>query len=206
MMVEAAAAVCALTIGQAAKAQELLAKLKGNVSKVLTAPYNKIGPQLLATYAEYLAPTPGAKQKASNRFAKLAARVPSPGRERLLNLAASAQEQAAVLLFRQGKRPLAKKALARASALVKKAPSAEHRHNMAVLAYVTGERNAAVGTLDAVKGRVPLALCNLAVHYERSGSMERAFQLFQECKRRGAAYPGLDDIVEAKRRIFGGER
>jgi len=50
---------------------------------------------------------------------------------------------------------------------------------------------------------VPVALCNLAVHHERSGSMLTAFELFRECKRRGAAYPRLDNIVEAKQRIFG---
>jgi tetratricopeptide (TPR) repeat protein len=205
-VVEASAAVCALTVGQVARAQKLLGKLKGKVNKVLAAPYNKVGGKLLAAYSDYLSPDPRAKQRASKQLAWISRRMPRAARGRLLTLAVSAQEQAAVLYYRRGKRPQARQALARAKALSKRPPSAAHRHNVAVLAYVTGKRNAAVGTLDAVKGRVPLALCNLAVHHERSGSMLTAYELFRECKRRGAAYPRLDNIVEAKQRIFGGER
>ena len=69
--------------------------------------------------------------------------------------------------------------------------------------YRLGPKNAAVASLEKLRSAVPLAACNLAVHFEKVRDMPRAFSLFSACLRRGGAYPNLKRIVANKQRIYG---
>jgi tetratricopeptide (TPR) repeat protein len=205
IVVQAAAAFSAMSVGQVARGKELAKRLRGKMGKVLVAPYNKIGEKLLLAYADYLSPAPKNKLAAARRFTQMARRLKAPARAKLQALARSANEQAAIKLFRMGQRAAAQKALAQAVKLSRRGVSPEQRHNMAVVNYLSGRKATAVTALDAVKARVPLAYCNLAVHHEQSGAGQRAFELFKRCQQARAAYPGLKAIIDAKRRVFGGE-
>lgn len=201
-VVEVAAALTALSARQVATGKEMIKRLKGSINKVLVPPYNQIGDKLLAAYADFLAGDAKAKQQAGVQFARLAQKLKPPAKNRMLVLARSANEQAANQYFRAGKRALAQRALNTAARLTK-GTSPEQRHNLAVMGYA-GRKDAAVKALDEIKNRVPLASCNLAVHFESAGQHERAYRHWKECQARGAAYPGLKAIIESKKRFFEG--
>jgi hypothetical protein len=169
---------------------------------VLVPPFNKIGDKLLAAYADYLTPGARAKQAAGAALARMAAKLKPPAKNKLMNLARSAYEQTAVLLFRAGRKAQAQRALAKASRLTK-GVTPQQKHNLAVINYMAGKRQAAVTAMSAVQGKVPMAKCNLAVHYEMTGSTEKAYRMFMACQRARAPYPGLNEIVKAKKRVFG---
>jgi tetratricopeptide (TPR) repeat protein len=202
MMVKVAVAFGALASGQNAEGRELGKKLRGKMGKVLLPPYDKIGDGFFEAYADYSAPGADQKMKAAAKFDKLAALVPSPTRDKLRRLARNAYAQAGAQLYRQGKTRQALLALNKAVGPSRKEASPQLLHNMAV---VTGGAQGAVATLEALKDKVPMALCNLAVHYEATDP-RKAFDLFKQCDRRGANYPGLKEIISSKKRIYGEEK
>jgi len=201
-VVQIAVALGALTVGNVEKGRSLLRGSK-HLSSALRPPYAQLGVKLLLTYADYLAPSPQLKLKAAQQFEKLGARLPVDARARLLKLAQSAQEQAGALFFRAGKTRLAQRTLAKASRLPSGGKSPRWRHNMAVVDYEAGAKAAALATLDTVKGSVPAALCNLAIHFNKMREMDKSLDLFRQCERRKVPYPGLREIIKAQSRVVG---
>lgn len=193
----------AVAAGQAEDGKALLASLTlARKGSALRAPFDKLGKPFLAAYLDLASPVAAVREKAAARLATFARRVP-PGMRKLLQaLAASVQQSAAVAFFRQGNIRAAQKAMGQARKLDASA-SPRERHNMAVLDYRAGNKGAAVASLEKLRGTVPLAACNLAVHREQVREMAKAFELFRECERRGGGYPGLKQILATKERIHG---
>jgi tetratricopeptide (TPR) repeat protein len=204
LLVQVAAALGAISNGKVDQARKIMAKLKGNPGTALRPAFAKQGRAFLKAYMDFLSPSLAAKQSAAAQLEKLARRVGGKHREGMKRLAASAHAQRAAILFRQGKRAAAKKALAKAARLDPKLRrSPRFVHNQAVLTYRGAGDAGAAKLLSRVAKSTPLALCNLAVHHERKGEMQRAYELWLQCQRRGAGYPGLKAIVATKKRIFG---
>lgn len=205
VIVGGVSAVCALAAGEVAAGKRLLKQLRGKLDQVFLPAYEKIGRKLLDVYAEYLGPSPAAKQAAAVQLEQLAKRLPKEEATKLLALARSGYEQAMVLWFKQGRLGDAKAAHGRAQALAK-SQSPRQRHDGAVMKYAAGQKQEALDALEAVKAQVPLALCNLAVHTERAGDARKAAELYRQCLKRGATFPGLHAIVEARARLFEGRQ
>jgi tetratricopeptide (TPR) repeat protein len=197
-----AGALTALSVGQVEMGKKLLDVARSKAATVMQPPYDKLAAPFLDAYLAYASPGTASKLQAARSFEKLGARVPAKVREHLLALARSAYMQAAVQLFKGHKRREAKAALSKAMRMGKVA-SIEERHNLAVLDYFSGNKTEAVAALKGLSTKVGMALCNLAVDRDQNGAAQEAYQLFRQCERRGAAFPGLHAMVEAKRRVFG---
>lgn len=196
-------ALAALSTNKIEEGMKTIKKLRRQLGKLLVPPYDKVGFRLLNAYAQYLTPNPKDKLKAAAQFAKMASKLPSPHREKIKELARSAYEQAADRQFRSGQVKQAVKSMASARKLAKGTTPAQ-RHNMAVLQYFSGKKSAALSALEGIKSRIPLALCNIAVHHDNTGDGRKSYDLFKQCQKRGVPYPGLKGIVESKAWIFEG--
>jgi tetratricopeptide (TPR) repeat protein len=194
------AGLVAYSAGKAAEGKPLIAKASGDIAAALKAPFGKLGKKLVEGLAGYLDPDIGAKQKATAQLEKLAARLPAEAKAQLLELAGSGYEQVAERLFLSGKAKPARQILAKAKL---QAGTPRYKHNAAILDYATGQRGPAVAELESLRGKAPLASCNLGVHFENAGDSQRAYELFRDCEKKGGAYPELKEIIESKRRVLG---
>lgn len=173
-------------------------------TQVLRPGYERIGANLMAAYVEYRAFAPTRKLRGAQRLERLARQIGEPERAALLRLAASGHEQYGAALFRSGRYPAARLAYARSAELVTGEGSVAQQHNRTLADAVGKSPEQVQAALRSLQARVPLADCNLAVLYEQrgaAGDQERAHQLYRSCLRRGAAYPGLRQLVEAQERV-----
>lgn len=79
----------------------------------------------------------------------------------------------------------------------------EVAHNAAVLDLMEGRIDAAIGQLERLAGKLPEALINLGVAYERKGEPLKALDYWRRARRAGARFAPLADWIEAKERIYG---
>jgi len=122
--------------------------------------------------------------------------IVNSAKAKFLELARCGHEQAAEKLFRVGKVKNAMKSINKARQFTKAMGPAQ-KHNLAVMSYSAGEKNQALATFEQVKGRVPLAWCNLAVHYENAGIAKKSYEMFVECARKGVAFPELKKLLDS---------
>jgi tetratricopeptide (TPR) repeat protein len=79
----------------------------------------------------------------------------------------------------------------------------EVAHNLATLDLVEGRTDAAIAALEKLSAKLPEALINLGIAYERKGDHVRALETWRRAKRAGARYAPLNDWIESKERIYG---
>ena len=158
---------------------------------------------MLAAYADFTTTVAATKLRGVLRLEKLATRFTGAGQDKLRDLAGVGYAHVAETLYRGGKSKLAQTNMAKARRLLKTVP-VEIRHNSAVADYYAGRREDALKTLNAVVGKIPVALCNLGVHNEEDRAPTKAYELFGQCEQRGGRFPGLKAILEIKRQLWGG--
>jgi tetratricopeptide (TPR) repeat protein len=184
------------------EANQLLQGETLELRRVLAKPYAGLGQPLFSAVVDLAAPDPDTKLRAAEHLEQLAAQVDPKDRATLLEPAASAYLDAADLLFINGEVERAKQAYGRALLHITHLTPAL-RHNRAVLSYYSGDQQAALAELKALKAALPLAACNLGVHYERAYLQRDAYKLFRECKQRGGHFPGLREILADQQRVYG---
>lgn len=182
----------------------LVKQHKDQLKLGLRPPYDEIGAVLLEALAEASSPSTRMKARAAARLEKLAKDLPPPARELLQRHAGTTYFLLAMRFYRHGQPKRAKAMFARARRLDATA-SLTFRHNSAVVDYYTGEKPAALHALLAMVKQVPLASCNLAVHYHRAGDRRKAYLMFEQCDKRGVRiFPNLRQILETMGQIFSG--
>lgn len=140
--------------------------------------------------------------------------------ERLTALAPKATGSAAAMLgtairvvalnaaqeaYRAGSLSAARKYLATAKAANAKTGADEVAHNLAVLDLADGKVDSAIAQLERLAPRVPEAYVNLGIAYERKGDHAKALDAWHRAKKAGVRFPQLQDWIDAKERIYGGE-
>jgi tetratricopeptide (TPR) repeat protein len=107
--------------------------------------------------------------------------------------------------YRAGSLSAARKYLATAKAANAKTGADEVAHNLAVLDLADGKIDSAIAQLERLSSRVPEALVNLGIAYERKGDHQRALDAWRRAKKAGVRFAQLQDWIDAKERIYGGE-
>jgi tetratricopeptide (TPR) repeat protein len=146
----------------------------------------------------------GARADLVRRLERLHARASSPARDKMRDLLVSVYMQSAFKSYEEGKNAAAMAMLNKAKRSAR-ALTPEAKHNIAVAEYQTaGTREGAVKALETLGAKVPLSLCNLAIHFDGKGATAaKAYDLFKQCNQRGVRFPNLKNILAVKRLVFG---
>lgn len=138
--------------------------------------------------------------------------------ERLTALAGKSTGVAAVMLgtairvvalnaaqdaYRAGQLAPARKYLAAAKAANARVGNDEVAHNLAVLDLADGRVDAAIAQLERLGPRIPEALVNLGIAYERKGDHVKALDAWRRAKKAGVRFTPVNDWIESKERIYG---
>ena len=79
----------------------------------------------------------------------------------------------------------------------------EVAHNLAAVDLAEGKVDAAIAQLEKLAGKLPEALLNLGIAYDKKAEPQKALDAWRRAKRAGARHPNLNDWIEAKERIYG---
>lgn len=106
--------------------------------------------------------------------------------------------------YHDGNLAAARKYLATAKAANAKVGNDEVAHNLAVLDLADGHVDAAIAELERLVGKVPEALVNLGIAYERKGDHPKALDAWRRARKAGVRFQPLPEWIDAKERIYGG--
>jgi predicted negative regulator of RcsB-dependent stress response len=106
--------------------------------------------------------------------------------------------------YRDGQLAAARKYLATAKAANAKVGNDEVAHNLAVLDLADGKVDSAIAQLERLSSKVPEALVNLGIAYERKGDQAKALDAWRRAKKLGVRFGPLPEWIDAKERIYGG--
>ncbi len=105
--------------------------------------------------------------------------------------------------YRAGQLAQARKYLATAKAANARVGGDEVAHNLAVLDLADGKVDAAIAQLERLGPRIPEALVNLGIAYERKGEHPKALDAWRRAKKAGVRFTPVNDWIESKERIYG---
>jgi tetratricopeptide (TPR) repeat protein len=105
--------------------------------------------------------------------------------------------------YRNGQLANARKFLATARSANARVGGDEVAHNLAVLDLADGKYDAAIAQLDKISARVPEALVNLGIAYERKGEHGQALDAWRRARKAGVRFGQLSDWIDSKERIYG---
>ena len=75
--------------------------------------------------------------------------------------------------------------------------------DLAVVDLVDGRLDASIGELERMSQKLPEALVNLGIAYERKGDPLKALDAWRRARKLGVRFPQLTEWIEAKERIYG---
>jgi tetratricopeptide (TPR) repeat protein len=105
--------------------------------------------------------------------------------------------------YRAGQLAQARKYLASAKAANARVGGDEVAHNLAVLDLADGKIDAAIAQLERLGPKIPEALVNLGIAYERKGDHTKALDAWRRAKKAGVRFTPVNDWIESKERIYG---
>ncbi len=105
--------------------------------------------------------------------------------------------------YRSGQLAAARKYLATAKAANARAGADEVAQDLAVLDLADGKVDAAIAQLEKLAQKVPEALVNLGIAYERKGDHVRALDAWKRARKANVRFAPLADWIDAKERIYG---
>jgi tetratricopeptide (TPR) repeat protein len=111
--------------------------------------------------------------------------------------------EAAQDAYRNGQLAQARKYLATAKAANAKVGGDEIAHDLAVLDLAEGHAADAIGQLERLTGKVPEALVNLGLAYEKAGDQQKALDAWRRAKKLGVRFGPLADWIDSKERVYG---
>jgi len=112
--------------------------------------------------------------------------------------------EAAREAFNSGQYGAARRYLTQARSVNARAGNDEVAHNLAAVDLAEGRIDLAIAQLEKLTGKLPEALVNLGIAYDRKSEPQKALDAWRRAKRAGSRHPGLNDWIEAKERIYGG--
>ncbi|MCE9580399.1 MAG: tetratricopeptide repeat protein [Deltaproteobacteria bacterium] len=107
--------------------------------------------------------------------------------------------------YRAGDLKKATRYLASARTVESRLGADELAHNQAVVELASGRTAAAIPVLERLAGRVPEALVNLGIAYDRQGEPQKALEAWRRARKAGVGFAALGDWIAAKERIYGAE-
>ncbi len=107
--------------------------------------------------------------------------------------------------YRAGDLRKARRYLASARAVESRLGADELAHNQAAIELASGKLAAAIPVLERIAPRVPEALINLGIAYDRQGEPTKALDAWRRARRAGVGFAPLGDWIDAKERIYGAE-
>ncbi len=105
--------------------------------------------------------------------------------------------------YRTGNLAQARKYLATAKSANARVGNDEVAHNLAVLDLADGKLDVAIAALEKVSARIPEALVNLGIAYERKGDNVRALDAWRRARKAGVRFGAVSEWIESKERIYG---
>jgi len=194
-------AVAAVASGDAATA---LASLKGvtGVTCPFPAPADTQAVPILAAFTEGLNPKRAARSL--DRLTALGGKSTGAAAALLGTAIRVVALNAAQDAYHEGQLAAARKYLATAKAASARVGTDEVAHNLAVLDLADGHVDAAIAQFERLAAKVPEALVNLGIAYERKGDQAKALDAWRRAKKIGVRFAPLPEWIDAKERIYGG--
>jgi tetratricopeptide (TPR) repeat protein len=195
-------AVAAVTAGDPGAALAALKAVTGQTCP-FPPPADTQAAPILAAFTEGL--NPKRAGKALERLTSLSGKATGPAAALLGTSIRVVALNAAQDAYRNGQNAAARKYLATAKSANARVGGDEVAHNLAVLDLADGKVDAAIAQLDKLAARLPEALVNLGIAYERKGDHVHALDAWRKARKAGVHFGPLPEWIEAKERIYGGE-
>jgi tetratricopeptide (TPR) repeat protein len=193
-------ALAAVVAGDAGPALVALRAVSGQ-SCPFPPPADTQATPILIAFTEGLSARRAAK--AVDKLTALAGKATGPSQTLLTTSIRVVALEAAQDAYRNGRLAQARKFLTTARSANARVGADEVAHNLAVLDLVEGKVDAAIATLDRISARVPEALVNLGIAYERKGDPSRALDAWRRARKANVRFAPLAEWIEAKERIYG---
>jgi tetratricopeptide (TPR) repeat protein len=194
-------AVAAVAAGDASTALAALKNVAGATCP-FPSPMDTQAVPILAAFTEGLNPKRAARSL--DRLTALGAKTTGAAAALLGTAIRVVALNAAQDAYHEGQLAAARKYLATAKAANARVGNDEVAHNLAVLDLADGRIDAAIGQLERLSGKVPEALVNLGIAYERKGDHVKALDAWRRARKVGVRFAPLPEWIDAKERIYGG--
>lgn len=193
-------ALAAVVTGEARDALTALRAVTGQ-SCPFPPPADTQAAPILTAFTE--GRTPKRASKALDRLTALAGKSSGPAAVLLGTATRVVALEAASDAYRGGQLALARRYLQAGKSASSRIGQDELAHNLAVLDVADGNLDAAIGVLERLAPKLPEALVNLGIAYERKGDPVRALDAWRRARRAGVRFAPLGDWIESKERIYG---
>ncbi|MEO8552485.1 MAG: tetratricopeptide repeat protein, partial [Kofleriaceae bacterium] len=194
-------AVAAVAAGDTSTALAALKNVAGATCP-FPSPMDTQAAPILAAFTEGLNPRRAARSL--DRLTALGAKTTGAAAALLGTAIRVVALNAAQDAYHEGHLGPARKYLATAKAANARVGNDEVAHNLAVLDLADGRVDAAIAQLERLASKVPEALVNLGIAYERKGDHVKALDAWRRAKKVGVRFPPLPEWIDAKERIYGG--
>jgi tetratricopeptide (TPR) repeat protein len=193
-------ALAAVVAGDAAAALSALKAVQGQ-SCPFPPPADTQAVPILIAFTE--GQNPRRAGKALDRLTGLAPKATGTAAQLLGTAIRVVALNAAQDAYRGGQLAQARRYLERARTASARVGGDEVAHNLAVLDLADGRYDAAIGALERLTPKVPEALVNLGIAYERKGDQEKALDAWRRARKAGVRFPAVSDWIESKERFYG---
>jgi tetratricopeptide (TPR) repeat protein len=193
-------ALAAVVAGDAAAALAALRAITGQ-SCPFPPPADTQAAPILIAFTEGL--TPRRAGAALDRLTALAPRSTGPAAALLGTSLRVVALEAAREAYAAGRIAQARQHLTAARKASSRVGTDELAHNLAVLDLAEGKLDAAIAQLERLTTKLPEALVNLGIAYDRKGEPQKALDAWRRARRAGARFAPLGDWIDAKERVHG---
>jgi tetratricopeptide (TPR) repeat protein len=194
-------ALAAVVVGDATAALSALKAVSGQ-SCPFPPPADTQAAPILIAFTE--GRNPKRAGRALDKLTALAGKSSGPAAVLLNTAIRVVALEAAQDAYRGGSSTKARKYLSSARTVNSRVGTDELAHNLAVLDIADGNYDAAIAQLERLAAKVPEALVNIGIAYERKGDPVKALDAWRRAKRANVRYAPLADWIESKERIYGG--
>jgi tetratricopeptide (TPR) repeat protein len=193
-------ALAAVVAGDAGPALVSLRAVSGQ-SCPFPAPADTQAAPILIAFTEGLSARRAAR--AVDKLTSLSGKSSGPAKVLLDTSIRVVALEAAQDAYRAGQYAQARKFLTTARSSNARVGGDEVVHNLAVMDLVEGRLDAAISQLERIAPRVPEALINLGIAFERKGDPVKALDAWRKARKANVRFAPLSDWIEAKERIYG---
>jgi tetratricopeptide (TPR) repeat protein len=193
-------ALAAVVAGDAGPALVSLRAVSGQ-SCPFPAPADTQAAPILIAFTEGLSARRAAR--AVDKLTSLSGKSSGPAKVLLDTSIRVVALEAAQDAYRAGQYAQARKFLTTARSSNARVGTDEVVHNLAVMDLVEGRLDAAISQLERIAPRVPEALINLGIAFERKGDPVKALDAWRRARKANVRFAPLSDWIEAKERIYG---
>ncbi|MBL9020459.1 MAG: tetratricopeptide repeat protein [Myxococcales bacterium] len=193
-------ALAAVMVGEPSAALAALKAVQGQ-SCPFPSPADTQAAPILAAFTE--GRTPKRASKALDKLQALAPKATGPAAALLGTSIRVVALEAAQDAYRSGQSAQARRFLNIAKNASSRVGTDEVAHNLAVLDLADGNVDAAIAGLERVAGKVPEALVNLGIAYERKGDPVKALDAWRRARKANVRFAQLGDWIESKERVYG---